>query len=76
MKDFFEGIAWLFENILFYPLDALRYLQMDSWALANVINWIFVIIGILAFGYWMKQLKIFHDEDKRNDRTKPKPFLG
>ncbi len=76
MKELFEGIAWLFEEILFYPLDLLRELQLDSWFLANIINWIFLIIGVVAFVYWMKQLKIFHDQDKENERTKPDPFLG
>jgi len=64
MKDFFEGIAWLFENVLFIPLDALRTLQLDSWWLANIMNWIFMIIGAAAFIYWMLQLKKFDDEEK------------
>jgi len=66
MKDFFEGIAWLFENVLFIPFDALRKLQLDSWLLANFMNWIFMIIGAAAFIYWMLQLKKFDDEEKEH----------
>lgn len=64
MRDFFEGIAWLFENVLFIPFDALRTLQLDSWWLANFMNWIFMIIGAAAFIYWMLQLKKSDDEER------------
>lgn len=59
MKSFFEGIADLFVNHLFAPLDSLR--SMHSWWGANAINWIFILIGATAFTYWMLQLKKFHD---------------
>ena len=64
--DLWEGIAYLFEEILFAPLDALRKLELDSWLFANGINWVFVLIAAAAFLYWMKQLKIFHEEEKEN----------
>ena len=76
MTEFFRAIEWLFEDILFWPLDQLRLLQNDSWFLANFINWIFVIIGIIAFAYWMNQLRIFDKEEKESERTRPNPFLG
>jgi hypothetical protein len=41
MKAFFEGIQYLFVNILFAPLDFLRSLELASWFAANTINWIF-----------------------------------
>lgn len=66
MKDFFEFIEYIFVDILFKPLDWLRELQLDSWAAANTLNWIFIIIGILAFSYWLKQLRHFNDEEQRN----------
>ena len=62
MKDFFHTIEDLFVNVLFLPLDALRELQQSSWFLANMISWIFILIGMVAFIYWMMKLKEY-DED-------------
>ena len=65
MKSFFEGIEDLFVNVLFAPLDFLRF--SDSWALANILNWIFMLIGSVAFVYWMLELKKYNqsgEEDK------------
>ena len=65
MKSIFESIQDLFVNVLFPPLDALRF--MESWWAANTINWIFMIIGSIAFVYWMLQLKKYDangEEDK------------
>ncbi|MDX1761308.1 MAG: uracil phosphoribosyltransferase [Christiangramia sp.] len=76
MKDFFYGIQWLFENILFYPLDALRALELESWFLANILNWIFMIVGFVAFLYWMKQLKTFNDRNEENRESTSHSFLG
>ena len=64
MSDFFYGIQYLFEEILFTPLNFLR--GMDSWWGANTINWIFMIIGFVAFIYWMGQLKMFNDNNEEN----------
>ncbi len=60
-KGFWEGIASLFENVLFLPYDALRSLELDSWWLANIVSWLFLIIGAVAFIYWMIQLKRFNE---------------
>ena len=76
MKEIFYAIEWLYENILFYPLDALRELQLDSWFLANILNWIFLIVGFVAFFYWMKQLKIFNDRNEENRESTSHSFLG
>ncbi len=65
MKSFFEGIADLFVNVLFAPLDFLRF--AESWTLSNALNWMFMLIGSVAFVYWMLQLKKYNDngeEDK------------
>lgn len=60
MKDFFEGIASLFQDVLFIPFDLLRLdIQPESWLAANGVNMIFLLIGVVFFLYWMKQLKIF-----------------
>lgn len=65
MTSFFYWIEDLFVNVLFAPFDFLRF--MESWWSSNVVNWIFLIIGVIAMGYWMRQLKSFNDsgeEDK------------
>lgn len=67
MKDFFYAIQDLFVNVLFAPLDYLRALELESWWGANIVSWIFTLIGFVAFVYWMGQLKTFNDngeEDK------------
>lgn len=76
MKDFFEGIASLFEDVLFLPLDALRELQDDSWWAANGLNFVFVIIVFVAFAYWMLQLKSFDDNNEEDKSVKAHAFLG
>ncbi len=67
MKAFFEGIAWLFEEILFLPYDLLRQLENSSWTLANSVNWIFLLIGFTALIYWVLQLNLF---DKNGEEDK------
>lgn len=67
MKDLFEAIQDLFVNVFFAPLDALRALELENWFAANVMNWLFMVIGFVAFVYWMLQLKKFsanNEEDK------------
>lgn len=76
MKDFFEGIASLFEDVLFLPLDALRELQDESWWAANGLNFVFVLIVLVAFVYWMLQLKSFDENDQEDKSVKAHSFLG
>ncbi|HEY4627724.1 MAG TPA: uracil phosphoribosyltransferase [Flavobacterium sp.] len=75
MKAFFEGIQYLFVNILFAPLDFLRSLELTSWFAANTINWIFMIICTVAMVYWIKQLKIFEDRGEENQDTTAHSFF-
>lgn len=67
MKDFFYAIQDLFVNVLFYPFDSLRSIELDNWWAANIMTWILTIIGLVAFVYWMLQLKKF---DKNNEEDK------
>ena len=67
MKAFFEGIAWLFEEILFLPYDLLRQIKASSWTLSNTVNWIFVLVGFSALIYWILQLNSF---DKNGEEDK------
>ena len=76
MKDFFEGIASLFEDVLFLPLDALRELQESSWTAANALNWLFMLIAFVAFLYWMKQLKTFSNNNEERTDVKAHSYLG
>ncbi len=67
MKDFFYGIQDLFVDGLFAPFDALRALELESWFGANIMSWIFMAIGMVAFTYWMMQLSKYNannEEDK------------
>ncbi|QTY26734.1 uracil phosphoribosyltransferase [Flavobacterium sp. CS20] len=68
MKDFFEGIASLFQDFLFIPFDFLRIdIQPESWFATNVVNFIFLLIGLVLFIYWMKQLKIFSKSENTEE---------
>ncbi|MDG2371848.1 MAG: uracil phosphoribosyltransferase [Flavobacteriaceae bacterium] len=67
MKNFFEAIAWLFEEILFIPFNFLRQLELENWWLANSITWSFLVLGVCASVYWINQLRIF---DKKGEEDK------
>ena len=41
MKNFFEAIASLFENLLFLPYQLLTQLEPFSWWLANGMSFLF-----------------------------------
>ncbi len=70
MKSLFEGIAYLFEEILFLPFEALRAMELENWTLANGLNWIFMLIAAAAMVYWVMQLKKFNDSgEERKDVT-------
>lgn len=75
MKDFFYGIEDLFVNVLFLPYDALRELQLESWWAANFMSWIFVIIGMVAFVYWMLELKGYNDNNEENKSITSHSYL-
>jgi|UniRef100_UPI00404AAC32 hypothetical protein len=68
MKDFFYAIQDLFVNVLFAPFDALRELELSAWWSANFLSWIFIIIGMVAFVYWMLELRK-HDKNKEEDKS-------
>ena len=67
MKNFFEAIAWLFEEILFIPFNFLRQLELENCWLANSITWSFLVLGVCASVYWINQLRIF---DKKGEEDK------
>ncbi|NQW37292.1 MAG: uracil phosphoribosyltransferase [Flavobacteriales bacterium] len=53
-NNFFKALGDFFTNIIFPFYDKLRF--ADSWWLSNAFNFILVIIGFVAFYYWMNQL--------------------
>ncbi|MBK5192723.1 MAG: uracil phosphoribosyltransferase [Flavobacteriaceae bacterium] len=76
MKEIFEGIAWLFEKVLFVPYNVLRELELTSWFAANIMNWIFLVVGFAAFLYWMMQLKKYNDNNEEDRDPTAHSFLG
>ncbi|SRX52646.1 DUF6341 family protein [Aequorivita sp. CIP111184] len=70
---FWEGIASLFENVLFIPYDALRLFQDQTWWGANIISWILLLIGSAAFIYWMIKLKDFNENTESTYTYDEKP---
>ena len=75
MTSFFEGIQYLFVNILFAPLDFIRSLELKSWFAANTINWIFMIICATAMVYWIKQLKLHKENGEEYQDTTAHSFF-
>ncbi len=67
-KGFFEGIQSFFVDFAFGPLDYLREMAPESWFMSNIISWLLMAIGCVAFVYWMGQLKKFNDNNEE-DRT-------
>ncbi len=60
MTEIFHAIDDLFTNGLFTPFKALRF--SGSWWGSNILNFGFIIIGLLYFAYWMKESKKFKNE--------------
>ncbi|MRI01067.1 uracil phosphoribosyltransferase [Kriegella sp. EG-1] len=72
-RSFFEGINDLFVNVLFAPFDFFRF--MESWWVANTVNWILAIIGTVAFVYWMLQLKEYAANDEEDKSISSHSYL-
>ena len=75
MKDFFYAIQDLFVDVLFIPFDALRALELENWWFANIMSWLFTIIGLVAFVYWMLQLKKFNDNNEEDKSITSHSYL-
>ena len=59
-NNIFRVIGDFFTNVAFKPLNAIRF--SDNWWLQNTFSWILAIITMVAFVYWMGQLKKFKNE--------------
>lgn len=75
MTELFKFIEDLVVNVLFAPLDAFRALELESWWAANAISFGFIAIGMVAFVYWMLQLKGHHTNGEENKTISSHSFL-
>lgn len=75
MKDFFYGIQDLFVNVLFAPFDALRALELENWFAANILSWVFILIGFVAFTYWMLELRKFNNNNEEDKSVSAHSYL-
>ena len=75
MKDFFYAIEDLFVNVLFAPYDYLRFMELENWWTANMVSWMFTIIGLVACSYWMLQLKSFNDNNEEDKSITAHQYL-
>ncbi len=56
-NNIFRAIGEFCTEVLFAPYDALR--SIDGWWTSNVVNAIFISIGIILLFYWLGQLQKF-----------------
>ena len=75
MKNFFEAIASLFEDLLFIPFQLLSKLEIFSWWLSNGMSFLFLGIGSLATIYWIKELQKFDKSGEENKDPSAHSFL-
>ena len=75
MKEIFEAIAWLFEEVLFIPHNLLAEIELSNWWIANGVNFLFLLVGFIAMVYWINQLKIFNDRGEENKDPSAHSFL-
>ena len=73
-KEVFEGIQSVTETVLFKPFDILR--STDSWFLSNIMSWILMLIGFVAFFYWMNELKKYNDNNEEDRSQTSHGYLG
>lgn len=74
-KNIWESIANLFDTILLSPLNGVAKLELENWWLANSVSWIFIVIGLVAFIYWMGQLKKFNDNNEEDKSISSHSYL-
>lgn len=60
-NNIFRVIGDFFTNVVFAPLNWVRN-DVSNWWAQNTISWILMIICMVAFVYWMGQLKKFKKE--------------
>ena len=56
-NNIFRAIADFCTNVLFSPYEAIRF--TDGWWSTNILNTLFISIGMILFLYWLVQLQKF-----------------
>jgi hypothetical protein len=64
-------LLWL--KIFFTQLHG--NIQLDSWYIANITSWSFILIGIAGAAYWIKKLKEFDDNGEEDKDSTSHSFL-
>lgn len=54
VNSIFAAIEFFFTEVLFFPFEYIR--TMDNWWIQNFMNFLFILIGFIAFGYWLNQM--------------------
>lgn len=75
-KAVFEGIQSFTEDVLLTPYNALRTMELDNWWAANLVSWVLMAIGFVAFIYWMGELKKYDAKDEDDKSSTAHSFLG
>ncbi len=75
MKNFFEAIASLFEELLFSPFQLLTQFELFSWWVANGVSFIFLLVGFVAGIYWINQLRKFDKSGEEKKDSSAHSFL-
>lgn len=63
--NIFRWIGSFFTEVLFLPFEWIRTqiaTQELGWWISNAVNWLFLLVLLILFGYWMKQSKKFLNE--------------
>ncbi len=76
LSDVFYAIQDFSETVLLAPFNGLRSLELESWTAANFMNWVFFFILIVAFVYWMKELKTYNENNEEDRSSTSHSFLG
>ena len=64
-SNIFRWVVTFFTEVLFLPFQWIRTqiaTQELGWWISNIVNWGFLLVLLILFGYWMKQSKKFLDE--------------
>ena len=64
-SNIFRWVGTFFTEVLFLPFQWIRTqiaTQELVWWISNIVNWGFLLVLLILFGYWMKQSKKFLDE--------------
>ncbi|MDR2222770.1 MAG: uracil phosphoribosyltransferase [Flavobacteriaceae bacterium] len=75
MTSFFNGLGFLFEKVLFMPMNLFAKLELQNWWAANTLTWIFILITCYFFVFWLKKLQLFKENKEDEQDTTAHSFL-